>query len=41
VVTVINNDENVIGMKVEDLRNYGVNMHDLSTTVPKKIWGSK
>ena len=25
-------------LKVEDLRNYGVNMHVLSKTVPKKIY---
>ncbi|MHA1193987.1 MAG: L-2-amino-thiazoline-4-carboxylic acid hydrolase [Promethearchaeota archaeon] len=25
-------------MKAENLKNYGINMHDLSKTVPKKIW---
>jgi len=25
-------------MKADDLKNYGINMHDLSKTIPKKTW---
>jgi hypothetical protein len=32
----MNEDHN--GMKVEDLKNYGTNMHDLSKSVSKKEW---